>query len=65
MSWKSRFGILLLMLTLSLCLSPFVALAAPPPPPRWDHIAKKEGTRQKTIEGAQPFKERSRLTRAR
>ena len=42
----------------------FLLLAAPPPPPRWDHKAKKEGTRQKTIEGVQPYKERSRLTRA-
>ena len=39
-------------------------LAAPPPPPRWDHKAKKEGTRQIAIERVQPFKERSRLTRA-
>ena len=43
----------------------FLLLAAPPPPPRWDHKAKKEGTRQEAIKGVQPFKERSRLTRAR
>lgn len=28
---------------------------APPPPPRWDHKAKKEGTRQKKLRGSTTF----------